>query len=149
MLTAALNSAGHTLLAVVLLEMIFARRGGFPGVANVFFALGVIWFIRKSTGRWTEKGKYTLWILFAGLLAVTLFFRLDAIMFAALVCSGILYSELDEEIIPGRPVANEPARFLAIACGIGAAWLLGWCAVPLTYQLLIAAGVRSYTWFRN
>lgn len=147
-LTAMVNTGGQALLTAVLLPKLL-ESFSWQGVTNVLIALGALWFIRRSTGLRSKSSKRISWIVFWVIMFFCLVSQWEVFMLAALIAGGSAYADLDEDLQQHIGHPSEPARFLAIACGIGVVCLMVYCQVPWTYQLLVAAGARCYSWIRN
>ncbi|MBQ9803436.1 MAG: hypothetical protein IJW35_01190 [Lentisphaeria bacterium] len=142
------NTGGQALLTAVLLPGLL-EWFNLPGVTNILIALGAVWFIRRSTGLRSRRSRNISWLIFWLSMIFSVVLQQEIFMFAALIFGGSAYADLDGELQKNFSCPAEEARFLAIACGIGAAWLMIHWQIPWAYQLLIAAGARFYSWVRN
>ncbi|MBR2344532.1 MAG: hypothetical protein IKA71_01955 [Lentisphaeria bacterium] len=140
-----LNCGGYAFMAAAFLPMLCVKMN-LPFIPQLFVVLSVIWFFRRPA---ENRRK---WSRVQGLISVLALLLMPVfgwwLLAAALFCGGYACAQLDNELRAGEyPV--EPLRFMAIALGVSAVWLMHVLAVPELQVILIAAAVRFYSWFRN
>ncbi|MBE6358285.1 MAG: hypothetical protein E7057_03440 [Lentisphaerae bacterium] len=141
-----LNCAGFTLLFALMLPRALSGLPPVSLVTSLMISITMIWIFRRP-----YKRKNTA--LAAGMMALaallaSFFFGGTIFAAAALLFGGYHFSALDGELCGERDTGTEQIRFLGIAAGAFAAYMMQKYLPGIAFFITVAA-MRCWSWFRN